>query len=70
MRGGEKRVGFCVYNVRIFRPERAKGTSGVTQNAQFILRGLTTVSGALIPTHKHVVRAAWQIYFTHHDQKV
>ncbi len=28
------------YNVRVFLQESAKGTSEVTQNAQFILRGL------------------------------
>ena len=28
------------YNVRVFLPESAKGTSEVTQNALFILRGL------------------------------
>ena len=28
------------YNVRVFLPETAKDTSEVTQNAQFILRGL------------------------------
>ena len=31
------------YNVRVFLPESAKGTSEVTQNAQFILRGLIQV---------------------------
>ena len=28
------------YNAHVFLPESAKGTSEVTQNAQFILRGL------------------------------
>ena len=29
------------YNARVFLPVSAKGTSEVTQTAQFILRGLT-----------------------------
>ena len=32
------------YNARVFLPESAKGTSEVTQNAQFILRGLSSKS--------------------------
>ena len=31
------------YNARVFLPESAKGTSEVTQNAQFILRGLIKI---------------------------
>ncbi len=34
-----------------FLPESAKGTSEVTQNAQFILRGLTQFSDFFAKTH-------------------
>ena len=37
------------YNARVFLSESAKGTSEVTQNAQFILRGL------ILMTYQHVV---------------
>ena len=33
------------YNARVFLPESAKGTSEVTQNAQFILSGLRGYPG-------------------------
>ncbi len=33
------------YNVSVFLPKGAKGTSEVTQTAQFILRGLILVLG-------------------------
>ncbi len=37
------------YNVHIFLPESAKGTSEVTQNAQFILTGLSTLQNTSTP---------------------
>ncbi len=39
------------YNARVFLQVSAKGTSEVTQTAQFILKGLTHISDFFAKTH-------------------